>query len=98
MGTLAQELEHRVTVLAVPLAAEIDSFKHTTVARRIHAWSAHFFLTRFYIYSLPRPESRRTWQAFPIGMGTSAVSVCLSNLHDSSKGVRAIAVSKHRRL
>ncbi|KAF8321246.1 hypothetical protein DL93DRAFT_1624708 [Clavulina sp. PMI_390] len=67
---MASDWQQKLTVLAVPLAAEVDSFKHGTFGRRIHAW---------------------TWQAFPIGMGTSAVCVCLANLHDQWSWAHDIA-------
>lgn len=38
MEFLAPDIGQRITVLAIPLAAELDSFKHSSIARRIHAW------------------------------------------------------------
>ena len=40
-ATVPHVMEQRIAVLAVPLASEINAFKHTSVARRIHAWYVH---------------------------------------------------------
>lgn len=89
MNMIPDAIEQRITMLAVPLASEIDALKHTSVARRIHAWYVDVgSCERF----LNVPLSR-TWQSFPIGMGTSAVYICLSNLHVRPRGVHGIAVS-----
>lgn len=94
------ELTHRITVLAIPLAAEIDEFKQTDVARRIHAWFVAAPLTASKSLSVQHVATYyylrlilRTWQSFPIGMGTAAVFTCLSNLHRNYKWVHDLAVS-----
>lgn len=85
-------IERRIAVLAVPLASEIDAFRHTSVAKRIHAWYVDEY-QEFLLKPIPFSISR-TWQSFPIGMGTAAVSICLANLHVRLRGVHDIAVSR----
>ncbi|KAF8341351.1 uncharacterized protein EI90DRAFT_1726188 [Cantharellus anzutake] len=86
-------IEQRMTALAVPLASEIDAFKHTSVAKRIHAWYADAGNCDPPKLEPPPSPFSRTWQSFPIGMGTAAVYLCLCNLHVQPQGVRDIAVS-----
>ncbi|KAF8341352.1 voltage-dependent anion channel-domain-containing protein [Cantharellus anzutake] len=43
MNVVPDVIERRIAVLAVPLASEIDAFKHTSIAKRIHAWTWQSF-------------------------------------------------------